>query len=402
MMNIFVDTIKYKIDINTNTREFINYLKDNGIMLFENPKNYKKPIYIVKSNECSQFIKGSANSFTLFKSNKINNVLFLEFYGLKSYCECIDNERNNIIRLFQEWIIKNDFIKNTSIYSVDIACDFEKVHPIEIELKKVKIRGNQPLVANKPDDKNFYLDNTYYLYDNEYLKFFIKNDYTKDDLESVYNDMFGDDVYFMDYDEEIEHCNFLHTSLIKNRDSSLFGVKIKGKFIHNSRLKGIRDKLLKQEKNNNKDSSKLYSNNKNIFFNSKGYKKQNLYVKKEINSKTNITKKYLFVKNSEYQQTTDLYYFIQELKVKEIIESFRIKKDFQVIVYDKKNKVNSKYKLNEKITGELSRVEFKINKIEDMNKDIVKKINSIEIFVNNEKKDILEAEVLDILKPYKI
>lgn len=257
-------------------------------------------------------------------------------------------------------------------------------------------------ISKQPNSKNFYLNDSYYLYDDNYLKFFIKDAYTKDDLENCYYDMFNDEANFIEYDEEIKYCDLLHRLLNKNMYSSLFGVKIKGKFIPYSRLKGIREKLLKQGKNKSKNSSKLYSNNKDVFFNSKGYKNQYLYIKKETNSKTNITKKYLFVKNSEYQQTMDLYYFIQELKEKEIIESSRIKKNFQVIVYDKKNKVNFKYKLKEKIINELSRVEFRINKIKDVNKDIMKKINSIEIFINNEKKNILEEEVLNILKPYQV
>ena len=107
-MNIFVDTIKYKINgLSVNTQDFSQYLSNNGIKNYDESvehkkSNYKSSIYKRVSNECRDFIKGSANYFTIFKTfvDGKNKNIFFEFYGLKSYCQCIDELRDNVIKLF--------------------------------------------------------------------------------------------------------------------------------------------------------------------------------------------------------------------------------------------------------------------------------------------------------------
>ena len=87
----------------------------------------------------------------------------------------------------------------------------------------------------------------------------------------------------------------------------------------------------------------------------------------------------------------------------QIIYPIKPKKSFQIILYDKKNKIDKKYVLNTKLEfNNLSRVEFKINGITNIDKDITKKIDLINITVHNIKQNINSEDVKKIIENYLI
>lgn len=415
-MKIFIDTIKYKVNSIIKTQEFSNYLNKKGIENFDHEENkHKNPVYIYKrvSIKCKDSIKGSANYFTIFKTfyseDKNNNKsTFFEFYGLKSYCKCIDDLRNNVIKLFHQWIFEKKLEDKASISSIDISFDFDNIHPFEITLTKNTVRGKQPKLNKPPISKTFFDTSTYYLYDKEFLEYKVLDDYSLEDLEKYYNDLFAyeiEDDYIsyniMSYEKELSHFNRMCKILLYDENS--FGYKIGDNYYPISHYKIPKEKILKKT---NKDTGemphdKLFANNKNIFFNIERYYKKGIYYK-EDNHKNGIIKK-LFIDSSEYIKKGPLYIFIQDLLVDKIIYPLKPKKDFQVILYDKKAKAHAKYNLETPITFEnLSRVEFKINGISNLNTDIEKKIDLINILVNGIKQEVNFKDVEEIIKPYLI
>lgn len=415
-MNIFVDTIKYKINgLSVNTQDFSQYLSNNGIKNYDESvehkkSNYKSSIYKRVSNECRDFIKGSANYFTIFKTfvDGKNKNIFFEFYGLKSYCQCIDELRDNVIKLFHQWIGENELVTQVSISAIDIAFDFDNIHPIDILFERKNTQGKEPKLNIFPKLKNFFDTSTYYLYDKEFLEYKVNSNYSQKELEEYYNKTFeygieDDYVYsnFMNYEKQLSHFKWM--SDILHKDVNSFGYIINNKYMPISHYKKPVDKLLNnmKKKYGKKPHDKLFSNNKNFFLNINNYYKEGIYYKEEEH-KNGIMKK-LFVDSHEYSKKQQLYIFTHDLVKEQIIYPIKPKKSFQIILYDKKNKIDKKYVLNTKLEfNNLSRVEFKINGITNIDKDITKKIDLINITVHNIKQNINSEDVKKIIENYLI
>lgn len=297
-MKIHIDTVKYKISTSIiTTQDFSKYLQNNGIENYDpnyNPENpndsEKKKSYIYKrvSNECREFIKGSAGHFTLFKSHIGNDKksIFFEFYGLKSYCNCIDDIRSNVVRLFHSWIQEKQLTNKTNISAIDIAFDFENIHPIGISLQRENTRGKQPKINLFPSSKTFFDKSTYYLYDKQYLEYQVNIKYSQQDLEDIYNELFAyetEDDYifysFSNYNKELSYFKWMSELLKKDENS--FGLTLNQQYIPISHYKDSTNKILeKLQKNDGQElHDKFFSNNKKNFMNINDVDKEGIYYK---------------------------------------------------------------------------------------------------------------------------
>jgi|GEM_PF-6505819 len=393
--NINFDTIKFSSNILSEftniTYNFKQYLKNNGFdkLYIDNSKKNKVRI---QSNECMEFIKGNSNSFTIVQTQKVReNIMTFEFYGLKSYCDCVDSYRKNIIILFLAWIESNSFINNVKIIGADLAIDFIDIHPIQIKLNRPIQKGKPPKISQMPSSKDYYKNNTFYMYDDNYLIFEVNKDYDDRDIKKCYKELFGDELYLIYYEKELKFAKNIIEDFYSS-SMNLLGMKIDNNFIPYTHTKPAVDKINSIQSKHKIISDATIYNNKDIFFNLDRYKNDTFYikeVKKKNKNKEDIIELELYVKKQLYIDNQKINILINDLKHDKIIFSKKNIKKYQVKLYDKFKKISDKYLVKIPFTN-MSRVEMslKYDKGENKRGMILKKIDALEILVDNKKINI--------------
>ena len=168
MYNVKIDTVKLLFPI-SHYNSLKKYYQDNGYKLRADDKNkYISKVFLPSLRTSLLKIYQSFNNYS--------SGCYIEIYGLCSYNELFDKEKELITKLTLSYIEENDLSKYVRINNIDVAIDLNTT-PSLVQISRKKLRGRKPSSVNKNIHENcWFKKNTLYIESTQYQCLRYKNE----------------------------------------------------------------------------------------------------------------------------------------------------------------------------------------------------------------------------------